>query len=408
MTTFKEIVPQTIGFVQRFREYQSAQKQRGINDANVFTTLLSAHDEVRLHSRFLAFLLDPNGKHYQDDLFLKAFLEHIKLSDFILNTEICTVHREYCGIDIYITDRTHHIIIENKIWASDQEKQIQRYIETIKTENKTVAPDTIAVVYLSPYGRQPSDYSLGDYRISTCGKYLHHQNEKYTYRQINYHADIIQWLESIHAEVKNITNLSVMMTQYRETVQQITGQYKGNLMTLLEYMQQNSDKNTIKNMCEISKAYEEYTTDILNHFKKAVESIKQENNNPALKFFESTHTKILDFLPTDSIFAKQQEANYENDSWKSCHKFYRIWLNIEPLEIYLHVCVRNGHELHFDKVKQYFQELDWNDGYKRGILAKKDIDIFNTPHVTQTMTGIMSDLLPLYKEFENEVQHIPQ
>src|SRR5438046_832839 len=40
---------------------------------NVFTTLLEAHDEVRLHTRFLHCLLDPKGCHDCESLFLDLF-----------------------------------------------------------------------------------------------------------------------------------------------------------------------------------------------------------------------------------------------------------------------------------------------------------------------------------------------
>ena len=42
---------------------------------NIFTTLLQEHDEVRLHTRFLHCLLDPNGYHDCRSLFLRLFFE---------------------------------------------------------------------------------------------------------------------------------------------------------------------------------------------------------------------------------------------------------------------------------------------------------------------------------------------
>ena len=46
-------------------------KLRGNNDYNLFVTLLDINDEVRLHSRFIHSLLDPNSPHYQKELFLE-------------------------------------------------------------------------------------------------------------------------------------------------------------------------------------------------------------------------------------------------------------------------------------------------------------------------------------------------
>ena len=42
---------------------------------NVFTTLLDAHDEVCLHTRFLHCLLDPKSCHDCNSLFLGLFFE---------------------------------------------------------------------------------------------------------------------------------------------------------------------------------------------------------------------------------------------------------------------------------------------------------------------------------------------
>ena len=59
---------------QEYQDYRAKQKRRGLNDFNLFTTLLNKGDEVRLHSRFIASLLNPKGLHYQDSLFLEIFL----------------------------------------------------------------------------------------------------------------------------------------------------------------------------------------------------------------------------------------------------------------------------------------------------------------------------------------------
>src|ERR1019366_5156742 len=45
---------------------------------NVFTTLLAAHDEVCLHTRFLHCLLDPRGCHDCGSLFLDLFCSMLK------------------------------------------------------------------------------------------------------------------------------------------------------------------------------------------------------------------------------------------------------------------------------------------------------------------------------------------
>ena len=44
-----------IELFKNFKQKQQQQKLRGLNNFNLFTTLLKLNDEVRLHSRFLSF-----------------------------------------------------------------------------------------------------------------------------------------------------------------------------------------------------------------------------------------------------------------------------------------------------------------------------------------------------------------
>ena len=62
-------LPTVISLHKKFKRLQKNQKMRGLNDFNLFTTLLDKSDEVRLHSRFLHFLLDPTAEHSQGALF---------------------------------------------------------------------------------------------------------------------------------------------------------------------------------------------------------------------------------------------------------------------------------------------------------------------------------------------------
>ena len=79
---------------EQFKQYQMNQKMRGLNDFNIFTTLLSVHDEVRLHSRFLAAMLNPKGSHAQGSLFLKLFLQPILPENFNFDYDGAFCRRE--------------------------------------------------------------------------------------------------------------------------------------------------------------------------------------------------------------------------------------------------------------------------------------------------------------------------
>lgn len=95
------------GFFQQIRHFhrkRDQQRQRGLNDYNILTSVLDVSDEVRLHSRMIASLLDPKGLHYQEGLFLEAFIKAAGLADMNIQPEACDVLREHEHIDIYITD----------------------------------------------------------------------------------------------------------------------------------------------------------------------------------------------------------------------------------------------------------------------------------------------------------------
>ncbi|MFT7680902.1 MAG: hypothetical protein ACI935_000335 [Moritella dasanensis] len=89
---------------------------------NLFSVLRSESDEVRLHSRFLGEILNPAGTHGHKDKFLRLFLKQLDID--VEEPETAQVHIEYCNIDLLIRCGSKAIIIENKIYAGDQDKQL--------------------------------------------------------------------------------------------------------------------------------------------------------------------------------------------------------------------------------------------------------------------------------------------
>src|SRR5690606_22434580 len=134
---------------------------------NIFKTLGLSTSEVRLHSALLAELLNPKGSHGLEEKFLKLFIQKIVMNneDTIDLAEIenatvvvekwigyIDVERSIGGyIDILIqlpNDRA--IIIENKIYAGDQEGQLRRY----HNFNKNAI-----IVYLTLDGKEAVDHT---------------------------------------------------------------------------------------------------------------------------------------------------------------------------------------------------------------------------------------------------------
>ena len=179
---------------------------------NVFDVLGLTADEVGLHSTFIASLLSP-GRHGAGKQFLEAFLRipGLKLPDGFLDTERVRIERElYIGpktdttggrIDLFLTDGVNSIIIENKIYAGDQEHQLLRY--------HNFKPDG-HLVYLSLYEDvKPSESSLGGLppELVTC---------------ISYRYDIVQWLRECTRIAANLPYIRETINQYINTIQLLT------------------------------------------------------------------------------------------------------------------------------------------------------------------------------------------
>ena len=137
--------------------------EQGVHDYSLMNALLKANDEVRLHSRFIFSMINPDGLHYCGNKFLKVFLGLLPdgLKSFI-NPESAKVFKERGNIDLLIHDDHNFLIVENKLSAVDQKYQITRYIQYIQKkffENRTNISNNIAVIYLSKSKKAPSQES---------------------------------------------------------------------------------------------------------------------------------------------------------------------------------------------------------------------------------------------------------
>jgi hypothetical protein len=266
---FKELFEQ----IKQFKDIQEKQKQRGLNNYNIFTTI-SKNSNENNHSKMIASFLNPSGEHYQSTLFLDKFLEVLNINEFNIKTDSCSVCREYKNIDIYITDGNKHIIIENKIYAKDQHRQIERYINEIRKDNKELEPNDILVMYLSLDREIPTQYSLGDLKIED-NKVKRNSEDIALFKSIHYKKEILDWLENCKYEVQNITNLNEVFRQYIDVVKMITNKYKEKIMNLKDELLKNKEWFNLAK--DISMAYEEAEKEIINNKKEEFFITIQEN-----------------------------------------------------------------------------------------------------------------------------------
>jgi hypothetical protein len=186
---------------------------------NVFKLLNLQEKEELFHTPYISNLLNSKGSHNQGAIFLDSF---IKILNSELNLEISVTlssamvfPEKYIGkissdgenggkIDILITDRANTIIIENKIYAKDQKKQLIRY-HNYSRDNQTL-------LYLNLFGTAPSGISTGN-RLK----------EGLDFFIISYKKHIIKWLNHCKQIAIDLPIIRESISQYINTIKELCG-----------------------------------------------------------------------------------------------------------------------------------------------------------------------------------------
>lgn len=184
---------------------------------NIFEILKLSSSEVRLHSAILGNLLDPQSSHALGDQLLKAFIKVLPVEIPEQDCASATIKlEEYHGpisedgmrggnIDLVIHFRGYHIVIENKIYAADQKKQIMRY-------HNEYADVPHLLLYLTLDGHEPSKGSTCGLE---CGKDFHN---------ISYAIHILDWLEECKKIAFDKPLVRETIIQYSNTLKVLTNQ----------------------------------------------------------------------------------------------------------------------------------------------------------------------------------------
>ena len=217
---------------------------------NVFENLHFTRPEEHLHTPFLRMLLDKDANHGVGKGFLEAFLKMVKKKlklDF--QYDVNSSHIEYKDkhigevkisekdgestggdIDIFLYDeKGHAIIIENKFdrygnSAQDQPRQLERYHNFGKKEYK----DNFILIYLTPSGRDASEYSTGPNKITYYPMSYDLSDDK---------PNILSWLKKCLDISKGCPRIHEVIKQYityiKNTRQIMEENYQKELLNLL-------------------------------------------------------------------------------------------------------------------------------------------------------------------------------
>ncbi len=307
MNTLTQLLNRTRTITYSAKKLYEEEWKRG-EKFNIFNILNLSQDETKLHTPFIAELLNPKGSHGMKDAFLREF---IKISDIDteLDTKEATVETEYSigyknndsteggRIDIFVYDnKKNAIIIENKIYAGDQKNQLLRYYNyAFKNKFK------FNIIYLTLYGDAASEKSLG--------------NINFDYDCLSYNNDILSWLE-------RCVQISACIPLVREIIRQ----YIINIKDLLNIM----DKDNLNELIELttSKEYVESTLDIIANGESIKTQIRR-NFIESLK--EIAERNNLQIEPYDNYddFCCLREYSYLGFYNKKLSENWAIFIGLE-------------------------------------------------------------------------------
>lgn len=188
LKAIQQLLQEAQQILQKSKAEKKEREEKG-EYFNIFENLHFTRPEEHLHTPFLRMLLDKDADHGVGKGFLEAFLDkivkklkpdfqydvnssHVEYKDkYIGEVKISEKDGESTGgeIDIFLYDeKGHAIIIENKFDrygnpAQEQPRQLERYHNFGKKEYK----DNFILIYLTPSGRDASEYSTGPNKI-TC------------------------------------------------------------------------------------------------------------------------------------------------------------------------------------------------------------------------------------------------
>ena len=279
------------------------EKEKLIPIVNITNILGCATDEVK-NSSLLHNILKIKFKYEGKEInFAKDFSEFIikeKLkNDTVSINSTAEAYNEFYAsnetwrrIDLLIKADNFEIIIENKIWAGDQENQLKDYYNNRVNENKNndKIKDNIFIVYLTRNRDKPSEFSIDRELIAD----LENKN-KICYLS---HDDMAKWIENDILNKYQFLKDEKFQLIYSALIQ-------------IAYNEKYISKKTEENKMELNEIKKYVDFDLLlkdaNDFDKKVNEL-----NKSIELFENAKKLIAD---------KKSELILENESVKNGIKY---------------------------------------------------------------------------------------
>ncbi|MDU0111770.1 PD-(D/E)XK nuclease family protein [Psychrosphaera aquimarina] len=321
----------------QFQDIKNEQIEGGLSNYCLLNTVLRKNDEVRLHGRFIASLINPNNPHLKKDYFLQRLQTLIPKENHFKYPENVVVEVEHFTgsvlgypnhkkgfIDIYITDGVKHWIIENKLDASDQNLQMARYIDWFlyNSENEVTWED-ITFIYLTKDRKEPSLASKDRFIVDlNKGIVTADDDIKCRYLNLHYNTDILNWLNLCIQGLKTNDSMIYPLEDYQMVLNKYLNKDTNKVVTLAKHLQR--ELKMIPMLRHIEKELPAIKANwLLNLFNK-FESLLEENGVTEEVEFENYSDKKIYLTFTES-YAKEWFTNeIKKNKNKDKGRFFKL------------------------------------------------------------------------------------
>ena len=293
--------------LQRFETYNSDLLHYLLNIKRENLNFTKLFLEYLQNEKKLKFDFDLNKINYKNIKVDKEYYTTVKIEEEGIEKNGRIDILIHCNINNKETKKSFAIIIENKINADDQDKQLERYYKYIsKTKGYG---NNVYVIYLTPIIKPPREYSFSE-------KYIKKVGEKF---QNITHGDIGRWLENIlknkeynFLHKNNFRLLKSALIQIIDNEKSISGENEEKNMEEKE-IKRVLNENLFKYIETVEKA-DEY----IGMFNKVSELIKEQKKliikKEVLPYFKFAN-EVVEELEKQG-YKKSEDYNIYNENQK--------------------------------------------------------------------------------------------
>lgn len=326
-------------YIKTILEIKQKTNHYRANNFTVFSALRNETDEEKTHTTFLYEVLRPDGQHGMKDTFLKDFFKTVlKVDNYDKTAKIfqeCHIDPKddnYGRLDLCIETDSARYPIEIKIYADDQDHQMERYHKFAKRKS-----EVSQVYYLTLNGHSPSEKSLG--KLS--------END----------VICISFAKEIHAWLNNC--IDIANHKHAQDVVAVINQYQTLLNKLTDEQQDDVYMDAINKL--ISSSKENYECAVA--FEKGLAAARTEKLRELfndIRKYLAENKKLKDYsifnnsIEEDELLEKRISEYYSLDK----NTWPKIWFEIKRVnEIRIILNIELGVTLYYGLI---FTNDDWD------------------------------------------------